>query len=273
MKVELKPPFDRLWHGRDAFAEADRLDGKVYRALEGRRTLRTDIEGEGYFVKIHKGVGWREIIKNLLSLRMPVVSAWNEWRALTLLQQNEVRAPVPVAYGARGGNPAAIESFIITRELTPVVDMEVFTRDWGVTPPPLAVKRALLRRIALMVQRMHRVGINHRDCYLCHFLLAGTQQREDDFSGLHIIDLHRARFREKLPARLRVKDLSGLYFSAQHWGLSERDVLRFLRLYYGQPIKQILSMHRRELMRIDRKAGRTLRHHLKHHAGGSGDGR
>lgn len=271
MNVELKPPFDQLWKSRDAFLAVDQLDGTVYRALEGRRTFRTEIDSEGYFVKIHKGVGWGEILKNLASLRMPVISAWNEWRALTVLQQQGVCAPIPMAYGVRGSNPAAIESFIVTRELTPVVDMEAFTRDWGSAPPPLRVRRALLRQIAKMVRGMHQAGVNHRDCYLCHFLLAGEQASADDFSGLNIIDLHRARFRLKLPARMRVKDLSGLFFSAQHWQLSERDVLRFLRLYYDKPLKQIVVEHSAELARINRKAGKTLRHHLKHHAGGRSD--
>jgi heptose I phosphotransferase len=41
------------------------LQGEVFRELEGRRTLRTEVAGRGYFVKIHRGAGWAEIVKNL----------------------------------------------------------------------------------------------------------------------------------------------------------------------------------------------------------------
>ena len=34
------------------------------------------------FIKLHYGVGWREIFKNLLLGRWPVLGAKNEWRAL-----------------------------------------------------------------------------------------------------------------------------------------------------------------------------------------------
>ena len=60
-------PFCTLWAGRDPFAAVEALQGQVFRELEARRTLRTEVAGRGYFVKIHRGVGWGEIIKNLAS--------------------------------------------------------------------------------------------------------------------------------------------------------------------------------------------------------------
>lgn len=63
MRLILSEPFKSLWHGKDPFVEVERLDGQVYRELEGRRTLRTEVEGRGYFVKIHRGIGWGEITK------------------------------------------------------------------------------------------------------------------------------------------------------------------------------------------------------------------
>lgn len=62
----LDEPFRALWAGQDPFAAVEALEGEVFRELEGRRTLRTEVAGRGYFVKIHRGVGWAEIIKNLL---------------------------------------------------------------------------------------------------------------------------------------------------------------------------------------------------------------
>ena len=67
MKLMLAEPFKSLWAGRDAFTEVEGLQGEVYRELEARRTLRTEVNGNGFFVKIHRGIGWGEIFKNLLT--------------------------------------------------------------------------------------------------------------------------------------------------------------------------------------------------------------
>ena len=52
MKPFLAEPFASLWAQQDIFAAAEALQGQVYRELEGRRTLRTEVGGHGYFVKI-----------------------------------------------------------------------------------------------------------------------------------------------------------------------------------------------------------------------------
>ena len=72
---------------------------------------------------------------------------------------------------------------------------------------------------------MHDNGLNHRDCYICHFLLKKSTGK------LHVIDLHRAQIRKRIPYRYRVKDTAGLYFSAMDCGLTRRDLLRFIAVY------------------------------------------
>ncbi len=69
--VELKEPFATLWRGKDPFEEVKTLQGEVFRELETRRTLRFEMAGKSYFLKWHRGTTLKEIIKNLLSLRMP----------------------------------------------------------------------------------------------------------------------------------------------------------------------------------------------------------
>src|SRR5690606_26581306 len=164
MKLILQQPFDALWAGRDPFVEVERLEGVVYRELEARRTLRTEVDGRGYFVKIHRGVGWGEILKNLTSAKAPVLGAGQEWLAIQRLTEAGVPTMTGVAFGERGGNPANQHSFIITEELAPTISLEDYARDWPTRPPAPALKRALIRRVAQMTASMHRAGVNHRDC-------------------------------------------------------------------------------------------------------------
>jgi len=69
--VELKEPLATLWRGKDAFAEVKKLQGDVFRELETRRTIRFELAGKSYFLKWHQGTSVKEVVKNLLSLRLP----------------------------------------------------------------------------------------------------------------------------------------------------------------------------------------------------------
>ena len=256
MQLILAEPFKSLWADRDAFAEVEKLQGQVYRELDGRRTLRTEVEGRGYFVKIHRGIGWGEIIKNLSTAKLPVLGAGQEWRAIKRLHEVGVPTMTAVAYGERGSNPAAQHSFIITEELAPTISLEDYTADWLQAPPDPVLKRALIAEVGRMTGAMHRAGVNHRDCYICHFLLHTDRPVVATDFRLSLIDLHRAQVRRETPRRWRDKDLAGLYFSALGIGLTRRDKLRFLKAYFQQPLRKVLQGEARLLSDLQRKAAR-----------------
>lgn len=224
MTIKLSGPFTEYWRNKDVFTEVKKLDGKVYRALEGRRTLRFEFEGKGYFLKYHAGVGWKEIIKNTLQGRSAVLGAENEFLAVNKLHELGVGTMNAVAYGTRGANPAKRESFIITEAIEPSISLEELAEQWQQVPVKPAVKRSYISRVAKMAGQMHAGGVNHRDFYICHFLL-----REDD--SLSIIDLHRSLIHARVPQRWLLKDLAGLAFSAYPVALTARDKLRFVRDY------------------------------------------
>lgn len=256
MRLILCEPFKTLWAGKDPFVEVEALQGVVYRELEARRTLRTEVDGRGYFVKIHRGVGWREIFKNLLTAKAPVLGAGQEWVALERLRLAGVPSMTAVAFGERGENPAQQHSFIVTEELAPTVSLEDYARDWPSCPPEPGLKRALIAEVARMTGTMHRAGVNHRDCYICHFLLHTDVPVVPGRLRLSLIDLHRAQTRQRTPLRWRNKDLAGLYFSALDIGLTRRDKLRFLRGYFRAPLREILRDEAPLLRTLERKAAK-----------------
>jgi heptose I phosphotransferase len=243
------------------------LQGTVLRELEGRRTLRTEVAGRGYYAKLHRGVGWGEIFKNLVTARLPVLGAEHEWLAIKRLTELGVDTMKAVAFGRRGSNPAKLESFIVTEELAPTVSLEDFCRDWPAQPPAPALKRALIARVAEMTGRMHRGGVNHRDCYICHFLLHTEPQPSPAALRLSLIDLHRAqvragaaprRWRPATPRRWRDKDLAALHFSTLEIGLTVRDRLRFLRAYFGRPLREVLIKEAALLAHLSREGERLM---------------
>ncbi len=245
------------WSGRiPTLAEIFDISGEVYRAPEGaqRRTLRFECGGKGFFVKLHWGVGWREIFKNLISLRPPILGASNEWLAIQRLEQLGVETMRLAGYGLEGRNPAKQRSFVITEELANCTSLEDYCRDWVQSPPEFAAKLKLVERVAEMSRHLHNNGINHRDFYLCHFLLQNPWDGRKDMLHLYLIDLHRVQIRDRTPKRWIVKDIGSLLFSAMDIGLTRRDVLRFLRTYFARPLRVVLTEEATFLRTVQQRA-------------------
>ena len=238
MILVVREDFARAWP--QPFTQVQQVQGDIYRDKEGRTTLRFVFEAEPYFLKIHRGVGWREIFKNLSQLRLPVLGAQNEWRAIDFLHRHGIGTMTSVAYGKRGLNPARQLSFLVTEELRDMHSLEDYCAPWPQQPPSAREKRLLIDQVAQIAGNMHRQGMNHRDFYLCHFMMPNSWDKYSTPS-LFLIDLHRAQIRRHTPQRWQVKDLGALYFSAADIGLSRRDVLRFIRRYTGLPLRQALA--------------------------------
>lgn len=244
MTLILKKPFDQ-W-GERAFEEVRSLQGTVARSLETRRTLRFEMKGGAYYAKYHKGGSVGELLKNLLSLRMPVFSAKNEWEAIEHLHRHGVDTMTAVAYGYRGVAPVWTESFLITEELKNCISLEeVFLKGVWKTLT-VAERRDLARLLAETVKKMHEAGVNHRDCYLCHFLWNREENR------LYIIDLHRSQIRTRVPHRWLLKDIASLYFSSISQDIPSTYFMRFAKVYGQDKLKDLLPSISKKVEKIQR---------------------
>ena len=228
--VELYPPFDRLWNPQDAFLRAFTTEGEIFRNIKNRKTMRFSAEGGFFFIKIHRTTGWGEIFKNLLMFKKPVLGAENEYNAIRLLESLNVPTMEIAAYGKRGSLPSARESFLVTKELTGMIPLEDFCSDWRENPPDFSLRIKIIRVLAETLAKMHFHGMNHRDCYLCHFWLDNASLANGKVK-ITVIDLHRAAIRSRIPRRMQVKDLAGILFSSMDAGLTKRDMLRFAAVY------------------------------------------
>ncbi|RKZ94964.1 MAG: lipopolysaccharide core heptose(I) kinase RfaP [Gammaproteobacteria bacterium] len=231
------------WPLQTIFDKVKQQQGKIFRSKEGRKTLQFELGDKPYFLKLHQGVGWWEIIKNFLQLRLPIIGAKNEWQAIQFLEQHELDTMTIAAYGQQGWNPAKQLSFLITDELVDTMSLEHLGEQWQKTPPSFQTKIKLVAKIALIARKMHENGMNHRDFYLCHFLLdhsfSETNMITDD-TQLFLIDLHRAQLRRKVPERWLVKDIGSLYYSALDVTLTQRDLFRFMKVYSGLSLRKLL---------------------------------
>lgn len=250
----LTPEFQQLLPvNKNLFDYLLNLNGEIYRQLENRKTLRFSVAGKNYFIKQHRGIGWREISKNLLQGRLPILGAENEWQALQRLMELKVSSMQIVGYGKRGINPATQQSFLITEALENTESLEDFCKDWLTTSPPIQLKKILLTQVANIARTLHNHGMNHRDFYICHFLLDKNLFAVAQIK-LYLIDLHRCQIRKHIPKRWLIKDLAGLYFSSLNIGLTQRDICYFLRNYFAESPKFILKKHQSLLKAIEKRA-------------------
>ena len=214
------------------FSALSAVEGEVYRRSARRRTSRVVIAGKTYFAKVHEGVGWREIAKNLLSGKRPVLGARHDFEASQRLCARGVAVPGVAAFGERGVNPARRRSFAIHDALDGFHSLEDVGNGWLVNPPSVESKRAVLTAAGRLTAAMHAAGVFHRDYYACH-LMADTAKLANGEAELAVIDLHRAEVHRRLSRRARVRDLGALLYSTSGMPLTERDRLRFVAAYAG----------------------------------------
>ena len=130
MKLFLRDDIVALWGDRDPFDQAAEQEGEIFRAREGRRTLRFAGNGRSYFLKYHGGIGWKEIFKNLTQGKLPVLGAMDEVTAIDAVRGAGLDTMTIAAYGSRGSNPASVESFIITDDLVGTLSLEDLGERW-----------------------------------------------------------------------------------------------------------------------------------------------
>ena len=107
----------QIFSDEDTFSFAQNMDGKVFRKYENRVTKQFEIHDKSYFIKFHGSVGWKEIFKNLIQMKTPVVGAQREYNALNHLSKKAINCPKIKGFGKKGYNQAKSSSFLVTEEL------------------------------------------------------------------------------------------------------------------------------------------------------------
>lgn len=216
------------------------LPGETAKKQPGtkRETVRVAIADRRFFLKRHWGVGWYEILKNLISLKMPVVGATTECTALRELPKLEIHTLQLAAFGCRGRSPATQQSFVMTDALKNVDSLEnICPGMWAQRRANPRLRYALIDEVGRIARQLHGSGRVHQDFYLCHILVDLSHARKPltpETLELYLVDLHRVQKRGTWLRRWYVKDLAALYFSAMDLPLTIRDRLRFVRAYSGE---------------------------------------
>jgi len=235
----------------------------VKQAIKERNTVKLVLnQGHSqstFFLKRHTSPSVKEYLKLLTRFSWPK-SAFNEWRAIIRFHQIGIPTMIPVAAGESRNRLGLVkQSFVLTQEIKDAHRLDHYLAKWLRKPlskREIQAKRHLIQQLARLTRKMHTMGLNHRDYYLCHIFIRNTEKSMDP--ELFVIDLHRVDIRRKVGNRWIVKDLAALNFSSLELPIHTTDRMRFFKLYLQ---KDRLSGRDRPLLRqISKKTDRMARH-------------
>jgi len=208
----------------------------IKKAIKDRSTIKLLLKSEGgeigAYLKRYQTPTLKAWIGSLLRFSSPR-GAMEEWENILVFHRRGIPTMVPLSVGLRKKFVIKRESFLLTREIERVERLNHYLSH-HLSPPlnshQLKDKRALIKELALLVRRMHSLGLNHRDLYLCHILV-----KKDSYNNwkIYFADLHRVDQRKKVGLRWKVKDLAALNFSSSENLITRADRLRFLIYYQG----------------------------------------
>jgi UDP-glucose:(heptosyl)LPS alpha-1,3-glucosyltransferase len=237
------------------------LPGKMARKMPERETLRLELQHGNYFIKRFLPIPYlKSLWKRCFDLKE--VGVLPEYIAVNRLHALAVPTLEVAGFGMEATLPHS--SFLMTHEIQGI-NLEDYSRDWLKTAPSRTTKLAVVTQLAATLRVIHHYGMNHRDCYLCHFWIDPQQVPEQgniDNLALVVMDLHRAQIRPRVPTRWKIKDLGGLLYSAWQIPLTARDLCRFVEAYTGKSWRQAYEEHPRFWRAVLKKAIRVrMREH------------
>ncbi len=214
------------------------LQGQVARKIAERETLCIDMKHDNdpcrYYIKRFLPTSYYQALKSRL-LKRDDIGVLPEYNAVNRLQALQVPTLDIAGFGVEHKiNP---RSFMMTHAL-PGISLEDYCKDWLMRKPSREMKLAVITQLAVTLRIMHHHGMNHRDCYLCHFWIEPNkklQRGSIDNLNLWVMDLHRSQYYARIPARWKIKDLSALLYSGWQIALTSRDLCRFIEAYVGMP--------------------------------------
>ncbi|HBN26239.1 MAG TPA: hypothetical protein DD405_02070 [Desulfobacteraceae bacterium] len=238
--------------------------GEAAKTIRERSVTRFEVEAGGakttFYLKRHKlsFVG----IKRLLALFFPntlVSEGIKEFKSICDFRASKLATVVPVAAGEKFVNFFWVESFLLTEDFSPFIQLEDL-----VTAQPAffkgregrSVRQRLLKEIAVFAQRMHARGFNHRDFNTTHILV--KYNAADHRPELAVFDLQRVDKARLFRFRWMIKSLARVNYSLPDHLFTAKDIIYLFMSYKGKNAMNF--MDRCQWFWIRRKTGKIRKH-------------
>lgn len=186
-----------------------------------------------------------------------------EFNNYCIFRQNALSTAFPVAAGAKFSSSFQVDSFFITQDFSPLIELEdiILKQPATLQGKNNHIKRRnILREIAVYAQRMHDCGMNHKDFNATHILLQNLDTSQPQVA---LFDLQRVDLNPFNRIRWPIKALAELNYTLPSSIFSEKDRV-FLYLTYKRE-KHLSAINRLQYTCIRRKTKKIVKHSKKRH--------
>ena len=215
--------------------------GRMLRALPDRENWRLELHGahsqpRGAYLKKHHIKTMRTWLRAKVGAGPGDTAGRVEAQNVARLLRSGIAAMRLIAYGERLHGDGRLESFVLTEELKNFTQLDHFLKEQFPPHNPHSISArspkldSLLREVADVAAKFHRLGYNHRDLYCCHFFIREVSEGR---YKVNLIDLQRVEHRRHFRLRWLVKDLAQLAYSAPRDRISCGRKMAFIKRYLG----------------------------------------
>lgn len=242
--------------------------GIIVKKIRERFVMRVTIDRSVYYLKKHG----RESLAMKRDGHRHLSLSWNSEGGKEFAFYYEFRkcglaTAVPVAMGEKIFPDNSVESFLLTEDFSPCVQLEFLIRNSPNIfsgPENLARRRNILGAVARYAKQMHDQGFNHLDFNATHVLL---DRIESATPVIALFDLQRIDCKKINRYRWPVKALAEFNYSSREGGLfTEADRLYLFLVYKSKENGEINLIDRLQWKWIKAKTNRIARHTEKRRA-------
>jgi hypothetical protein len=173
-------------------------------------------------------------------------------------RNNGLGTAIPVAAGMKWSSFFHVDSFLITEDYKPFVDLEHFILNISSIlqgTENQEKRNNILREIALYARRMHNSNMNHKDFNATHILLHDI---ESDRPEVALFDLQHVNTNRFSKFRWPIKALAELSFSLPSFIFNDKDKIFLFENYKNSANLSLLD--RLQYYWITKKTERIARH-------------
>ncbi len=255
--------------GLDSFTRFyDLPDGAIIKKQQDRSVLRFEMAGSIFYLKKHEREKKQSGKKAGRSVVRWCSEGGKEFAFFCAFRDSDLATAAPVAMGEKVFSDGTVQSFLLTEDFAPFVQLEYLIRH---QPESLAgadnqkKRQKILLAVADYAQKMHLAGFNHQDFNATHVLLDGL-----DSGGkvaMALFDLQRVDQNPFQKFRWPIKSLAEFNYSSRENNVFSDEERYFLFRAYKNKLDQPLSIFERfQWQWIEAKTNRIARHTAKRHA-------
>lgn len=260
--------FDSIWNYNRGDLVKEKGERRVIKVQLPKKETQATIESKSeethqiYYIKKHRQkISLRHKLVALFSPHKIFAAGLTEFFHYCNFRKNGLGTAIPVAAGMKWTSFFRVDSFLITLDYSPFVDLEYFILNKPSTLQGTSnqqKRKNILRAIALYAKCMHNSGFNQKDFNATHILLHDI---ESDQPKVSLFDLQRVDTNRFNKFRWPIKALAELYFSLPSFIFNEKDKMFLFENYKN--ISNVSFFDRLQYDWILKKVERIARHSKK----------